>query len=90
MGPAYRVPVEATPPTHVVRITRENAELLRGGFEWQIARIDNEQPCLAMLCRRQAVSICRSVRLTSRAHEAGVETLNAFRGRGYASKVVAG
>ncbi len=90
MGPAYRVPVEAVPPTEVTRITCENAGLLRGGFEWLITRIEDEQPCFAVVQGGQAVSICRSVRITPRAHEAGVETLEAFRGRGYAPRVVAG
>jgi hypothetical protein len=36
------------------------------------------------------VAVCRSVRITPAAHEAGVETLSAFRGRGYAQDVVAG
>jgi len=37
-----------------------------------------------------AVSLCHSARLTDRAAEAGVETLDVYRGRGYASVVVAG
>ena len=37
----------------------------------------------------RAVSICGSARITSRAHEAGVETHPDFRGRGHAVKVVA-
>jgi RimJ/RimL family protein N-acetyltransferase len=38
----------------------------------------------------RAVSVCRSVRITPAAHEAGVETLPRFRGRGYAPDVTAG
>jgi RimJ/RimL family protein N-acetyltransferase len=90
MGPAYRVPVEPRPPAHVVRITHENAELLRFGFADLIAELTDYQPFLAVVQEGRAVSVCRSVRITSEAHEAGVETLSAFRGRGYASEVVAG
>ena len=36
------------------------------------------------------MSVCRSVRITPAAHEAGVETLPEFRGKGYAQDVVAG
>jgi len=36
------------------------------------------------------VSVCRSVRITPAAHEAGVETLPDFRAKGYAQDVVAG
>ena len=35
------------------------------------------------------MSVCRSVRLSSRAHEAGVDTLVSYRRRGYATSVVA-
>ena len=35
------------------------------------------------------VSICRSVRSSPRAHEAGVDTLVGYRRRGYATSVVA-
>jgi predicted GNAT family acetyltransferase len=36
-----------------------------------------------------AVSVCCSVRVTDRAHEAGVETHPEFRGRGHATRAVA-
>lgn len=42
MGPAYRVPVKATRPASVIRITHENAELLRGGFDWLITTIGED------------------------------------------------
>jgi RimJ/RimL family protein N-acetyltransferase len=90
MGPAYRVRVEPRPPAHVVRITHENAELLRFGFAGLITELTDNQPFLAVVREGRAVSVCRSVRITSEAHEAGVETLSAFRGRGYASEVAAG
>lgn len=91
MGPCFFVPDEASPTMQVVSITRENmTEFLRGGFEWLASEIDFAQPCIALARENQAVSICRSVRITSRAHEAGLETLDVFRGRGYAAAVVAG
>ncbi len=48
------------------------------------------QPFLALVEENRAVSVCRSVRITPDAHEAGVETLPEFRGRGYAKDMVAG
>jgi GNAT superfamily N-acetyltransferase len=91
MGPCFLVPAEAASSSQVVSITRENGmEFLRGSFEWLIEEIDYAQPCVAFICENRAVSICRSVRITSRAHEAGLETLDEFRGRGYAAAVVAG
>lgn len=91
MGPCYLIPDEVTPEMNVVRITPENiSEYLLDGFEWLTSEIDYVQPCIALLDERRVVSICRSVRITSKAHEAGLETLTAFRGRGYAAAVVAG
>ncbi|RAP77269.1 kasugamycin N-acetyltransferase AAC(2')-IIb [Paenibacillus montanisoli] len=90
MGPCYIIPGEATPKMQVVSITRENiAEFLLDGFEWLTLEIEYVQPCIALVHESRVVSICRSVRITSKAHEAGLETLNAFRGRGYAAAVVA-
>ena len=54
------------------------------------SEIDYAQPCVVFVRDNQAVSICRSVRITSLAHEAGLETLVPYRGRGYAAAVVAG
>lgn len=91
MGPCYLIPDETVPTMQVVSITRENMqELLRDGFESVISEIDYAQPCIALVHEGQAVSICRSVRITSRAHEAGLETLKMFRGKGYAAAAVAG
>jgi predicted GNAT family acetyltransferase len=44
---------------------------------------------VALLDGDRAVSLCCSVRRTEDAHEAGVETAHAARGRGYALGVVA-
>ena len=91
MGPCYLVPGTAEPTMEAVSLTRDNvAEYLRGGFEWLVSEIDYAQPCIALVRDSRAVSICRSVRITSRAHEAGLETLEKFRGNGYAEAVVAG
>ena len=53
------------------------------------SELNSWQPYLAIIEDSQAVSICRSVRLSSRAHEAGVDTLTGYRRRGYAMSVVA-
>ncbi|MFD0681916.1 MULTISPECIES: kasugamycin N-acetyltransferase AAC(2')-IIb [unclassified Paenibacillus] len=91
MGPCFLVPGEAAQTMHTVSITRDNmTEFLRSGFEWLTSEIDYVQPCIALVYEGRAVSICRSVRITSRAHEAGIETLDMFRGKGYAAAVVAG
>ena len=54
-----------------------------------MAELHDWQPFLVIIEENKAVSVCRSVRITSQAHEAGVETLPGFRGKGYAADVVA-
>ena len=47
------------------------------------------RPLVARVVDGRAVAVCASVRITPRAHEAGGETAEAFRGRGYAREMVA-
>jgi RimJ/RimL family protein N-acetyltransferase len=89
-GPAYRFTEYLEPSNPVIAITKANADLLRGGFEELIPELPDWQPFLAVVGNGRAVSVCRSVRITPQAHEAGVETLPDFRGKGYAKDVVAG
>ena len=89
VGPAYRFPEHITPPTNVVRLSCENAGLLKKGFAEMVSELNSSQPYLAIIEDSQAVSICQSVRLSSRAHEAGVDTRVGYRRRGYATSVVA-
>jgi RimJ/RimL family protein N-acetyltransferase len=89
-GPAYHFDEWPQPSRPLVAITEANAELLRGGFEKLSEELSAWQPFLAIVEDGRAVSVCRSVRITPQAHEAGVETLPEFRGRGYAKDVVAG
>jgi hypothetical protein len=89
-GPAYQFTAYAQPSRPLLAVTETNAGLLRGGFEPLISELSDWQPFLALVEEQRAVSVCRSVRITPAAHEAGVETLPDFRGRGYAPDVVAG
>jgi RimJ/RimL family protein N-acetyltransferase len=90
MGPAYHLTDYLEPSRPPLVITEANAEILRGGFEELVAELPARQPFLAIVEEGRAVSVCRSVRITPDAHEAGVETVHDFRGRGYATDVVAG
>jgi len=91
-GPAYRFPDELA-PVAVTRITRSSVHLLRL-LPWDLVdtarEIEAYEPFMAVIEDDAAVSLCHSARLTDQAAEAGVETVEAYRGRGYASTVVAG
>jgi len=89
MGPAYRFARNFQPSRSAIVITETEAEKLRGGFEDLIDELPLYQPFLAVMSDDKAVSVCRSVRITAAAHEAGVETLPEFRRQGYAAAVVA-
>jgi RimJ/RimL family protein N-acetyltransferase len=85
---AYQFIKYKTPSNHPVTVTTDNAEILQGGFEKLIEELPAWQPFVSLVRENRAVSVCRSVRITSEAHEAGVETLPEFRGNGYAAEVV--
>ncbi|MGI8826748.1 MAG: GNAT family N-acetyltransferase [Chloroflexota bacterium] len=92
VGSAYRFPDELPAPVNVTRIARSNLHLLEGmGPDWEdmTREFEAREPCCAMIEDGAAVSLCFSARLTARAAEAGIETVEAYRGRGYAPKVVA-
>jgi RimJ/RimL family protein N-acetyltransferase len=88
-GPAYFFPEELPVPAQVVRLTDENTDLLVDEFAWLRTERAPSEPAVAVVVDEQAVSVSFSSRVTARAAEAGVDTLAAFRGRGYASRVVA-
>lgn len=88
-GPAYHFAEYTEPSRELIVITEQNAETLRDGFEDWITAVPTWQPFVALIEENRAVSICCSVRITPEAHEAGVETLPDFRGKGYAKDVVA-
>lgn len=89
MGPAYQFSPSIEPSRAVCAITAINAEMLGSGFEKLRAEVADWQPFFATIDDGKAVSVCRSVRITARAHEAGVETLPEYRGKGYAKDAVA-
>jgi GNAT acetyltransferase len=91
MGPVYAFPdVVERPGTRAIRVTSERAGVLSAGLEDWVPDILESPPLMAILDEGKAVSVCASVRITSKAHEAGVETLTSKRGMGYAADVVTG
>lgn len=92
-GPAYRFPETLPVLTAVTRITRANIQLLRPmapDLDAVLRTFEAREPRMAVIEDGVAVSLCYSARLTDRAAEAGVVTLERYRGRGHASAVVAG
>jgi GNAT acetyltransferase len=90
-GPAWHFPDEIPVSEHeVFPVTTANDHLVRllspvlaaGELPWR-------QPCLALLDHGRLASLCFSARNTPIAAEAGVDTREEFRGRGYAPAVVA-
>jgi RimJ/RimL family protein N-acetyltransferase len=88
-GPTYCFPPDLPGINDAVRVTAENMSVLKPYLEDWVPDVENGVPLAAFLKDGKAVSICGSARITSRAHEAGVETHPDFRGQGYAVKVVA-
>lgn len=75
-------------PAGCVALTPENlGQHDLGEFAWLREELPMASPCFARFAGGQAVSVCRSVRVHA-AHEAGVETVPAWRGRGLAPVVV--
>jgi len=87
-GLAYQFIKYELPSNRLMAVTEDNPEILQGGFEKLIEELPVWQPFVVLVKENRAVSVCRSIRLTSEAHEAGVETLPEFRGNGYAEQVV--
>ena len=90
-GPAYWIPKQANLSANTVLITEENAPVLEPYFPWKITSKSNfrTSPVVATVVDNEAVSICYCARITDKASEAGVETVESFRGHGYAGQAVA-
>jgi hypothetical protein len=89
VGPAFRFPHELPTTVGTVLVAEANATLLHSHLAAWIPDVRLCQPMVALAVDGHAVAVCCSVRRTASAHEAGVETAVAFRGRGYAPQVVA-
>lgn len=90
-GPAYWLPTISQVPPQVMLLSEACVHLVRDTFSWLIAWLANPAngPVAAVIEQGQAVSVCCCSRLTQRAAEAGVNTVEAFRGKGYAKATVA-
>jgi GNAT superfamily N-acetyltransferase len=88
-GPAYLFPDLTRTDGDVVRLTEDNRTLARQTFPWLEREWADWQPCFIKVEDGAAVAACYSARIGARVAEAGVDTLPDFRGRGYATALVA-
>jgi hypothetical protein len=88
-GPAFEFPEGLGQPADIAVITDE--QLLHKNFHgWVAGEIAaGRAPVMAVVSDAHPVSICFSARSSDIAAEAGVETVTAFRGRGFAVRVTA-
>ena len=88
-GPAFRVAQDLVWKPNAIRITPENRDLLKPLHPSWFDDVVHCQPFVGVVYEGVVVSVCASVRITDRAHEAGVDTHVDFRGRGFAPHAVA-
>lgn len=88
-GPAYYLP-ELPQPTGIVTITPANLPLLGAYFPFTRSRHAELGPVVVRVMDEVAVAVCFSARITSQVAEAGVYTVEGYRGRGYAVEVARG
>jgi RimJ/RimL family protein N-acetyltransferase len=90
-GPAYWIPEGNHTPANVVLISEANADLVQDTFPWVLPLTQDKEagPVAAAIEQDRAVSVCFCSRRPMQATEAGLETLPAFRGKGYATAAVA-
>lgn len=83
IGPAYFAEAPLATTTATIRLRTDNVDLVPDGFleEGEIEFLD---PSFAVVQDGKAVSTCLTVRRTDRSLEAGVDTVEAYRGRGLA------
>jgi GNAT superfamily N-acetyltransferase len=88
-GPAFSFPPELPATEGTTLVTDDNTHVHRPHLEAWLNDVTLCHPMIALIVDGHAVAVCASVRRTSEAHEAGVDTAPSYRGRGYAAQVVA-
>ena len=88
-GPAFAFPETVEQPDTTVIV--DDVRLLARHFSgWTDAEIPGRSPVVAVVEDGDAVSVCFCARRSDAAAEAGLETAEAFRGRGLGPQVTAG
>ena len=86
-GPAFAFPDEIAEPGDVVPIG--DPAFLGTGFPELVDEIDGRAPMLAVVEDGRPVSICFCARSGDEAAEAGLDTLESYRGRGFGPRATA-
>lgn len=87
--PFFVFPKDRIEASDAVWVTEENMSVLERGFPHLRSELPSRGPCYMTVADHMAVSVCYSARHNDRAAEAGVETLEGYRGRGYATRAAA-
>lgn len=88
LGPAYSFANVFAFASEPILINEQNAFMLQDHFPDWLPDVPHQQPFATLLVDGQPVAVCASVRITDAAHEAGVETLDSQRRKGFGAKVV--
>jgi hypothetical protein len=88
IGPAYIVPDVPNPAPGVVEVDVDHREVLLPNFPFAARYLEALSPCMALLVNGKAVCTCRSVRRSTLALEAGVDTIAANRRQGLGTAAV--
>ena len=88
-GPAYVFPETFMTADAVTLIEPDQKHLLETEFPFTATWLRERWPCYGVVIDERAVSICYSARRTAEVAEAGVDTAENYRGRGYAALVTA-
>ncbi|MCY3990521.1 MAG: GNAT family N-acetyltransferase [Caldilineaceae bacterium] len=87
-GPAFTFPKTVEQPDATAHVNA--LPLLARHFSgWTVTEIPERSPIVAVVVDGHAVSVCFCARRSERAAEAGLETAEAFRGRGFGPQVTA-
>jgi len=84
MGPAYAFHEIDTDYANATLVTEDNKSCLAHGFSSLLSELEFRKPCYMVMENDIAVSVCFSARISDKAAEAGIETLEGYRGKGYA------
>lgn len=87
IGPAFTFHETEKDYTDATLVTEDNKYYLEPGFPNLFSELKHREPCFMMTENNMAVSVCFSARSSDKAAEAGVETLEDYRGKGYALRV---